>query len=40
MQKKAIELYEKETGHKMPSYQVATDEWRDGYIRWLERTVV
>ncbi len=32
----AIKLYEKETGKKMPSNQVAILEWNEDYVKWLE----
>lgn len=34
---KAIKLYEKETGNKIPSCQIAYHEWYIKYVKWLEQ---
>lgn len=36
----AIEIYEKETGNKQPSNQIAYHEWHIKYVNWLEQQVV
>jgi len=36
----AIEIYEKETGNKQPSNQIAFHEWHIKYVAWLERQIV